>query len=120
MEICLHLFYFSLDRSVVTSDNTGLGMIDFNNINANPPCSSRNKSYVKWTEGDRYKIRYADENGPAATVRRYRKSFPRLNESTVREFKKKVAKELTSATMEKMEPSKTIPKYETPTGRPAR
>ena len=44
----------------------------------------------KYTEEDRYKIgKYANENGSAATVRKFKSAFPKLNECTVRDFKRK-------------------------------
>ena len=45
-------------------------------------------TYQKWTPNDPFKIgKYAAENGNSAAVRKFKGEFPRLNESTVREFK---------------------------------
>lgn len=96
-----------------------MGVVDFEKIQKNEKATTRNKNYAKWTEGDRYKIgHFAIENGPAATVRKFNKDFPHLNESTVREFRKKVQQELSKAAEENRAPSKVIAKYAAPTGRP--
>ena len=52
-------------------------------------------NYKKCTDEDRYKIeKYASENGSAATVRKFKSDFPKLNKSTVRDFKKKYEEKL--------------------------
>ena len=38
--------------------------------------------------------KYASENGTSAAVRKFRPDFPKINESTIREFKKKYEEEL--------------------------
>ena len=79
----------------------------------------RSSSYTKWSEKDRYSIgKYASENGVAMAVRKFKSQFPTLKESTVRSFRTKVEAELKKALKEKREPSKTIAKYSSPTGRP--
>ena len=56
----------------------------------NDACSSKRGQYTKFTDADRFDIgQYASENGPAATVRKFSKKFPTLNESTVRGLRKK-------------------------------
>ena len=48
------------------------------------------KSYVKWTDKQRFDIgKYAAENGNANAVRKFKAEFATLTESTVRTFKKK-------------------------------
>ena len=98
-----------------------IGAIDATAISekVNSIVSKRNSSYTKWSEKDRYSIgKYASENGVAAAVRKFKKTFPNLNESTVRTFRKKVEAELKSAVKEKREITKAIAKYSSPTGRP--
>ena len=52
-------------------------------------------NYKKCTDEDRYKIeKYASENGSAATVRKLKSDFPKLNKSTARDFKRKYEKKL--------------------------
>ena len=52
-------------------------------------------NYKKYTDEDRYEIgKYASENGSAATVRKFKSDFPKLNESTVRDFKRKYEERL--------------------------
>ena len=38
--------------------------------------------------------KYASENGTSAAVRKFRPDFPKINESTIRQFKKKYEEEL--------------------------
>ena len=68
---------------------------------------------------DRFKIgKYAAENGNAETVRKCKAEFPRLNQSTVREFKKRYNTEIANAAKEKREVTKLIPKSSSQTGQP--
>ena len=79
----------------------------------------RNSSYTKWSEKDRYLIgKYAAENGVAAAVRKFKRQFQTLNESTVRSFRKKAEEEIKQASKERREPKKALSKYSSPTGRP--
>ena len=67
----------------------------------------------------RFKIgKYAAENGNAETVRKFKAEFPRLNQSTVREFKKRYNTEIANAAKEKREVTKLIPKSSSQTGQP--
>ena len=76
-------------------------------------------TYQKWTPTDRFKIgKYAAENGNSAAVRKFKDEFPRLNESTVREFKKRYTAEVANAAKEKREVKEAIPRYSSETGRP--
>lgn len=75
--------------------------------------------YQKWTPADRFKIgEYAAENGNIGAVRKFKAEFPRLNESTVRDFKKRYTPELANAAKEKREVKKSILRYSSKTGRP--
>ena len=81
--------------------------------------TSTRAAYHKWKEDERYKIgKYASIHGPAAAVRKYKQQFPILNESTVRDFRKRFEEELKKSTKEKTEMPNLIPKYITKTGRP--
>ena len=53
-----------------------------------------------------------------ASVRKFRAEFPCLNESTVRQFKKKYTFEIENAAKEKREVNKSIPRYSSDTGSP--
>ena len=57
-------------------------------------------------------------NGNNATVRKFQAEFPHLNESTVREFKKKYNPEIANAAKKKREVANIIPRYSSQTGRP--
>ena len=77
------------------------------------------EAYHRWTPADRFRIgEYAAENGNTAAVRKFNAEFPRLNESTAREFKKKYNIKIVNAAKEKREVSKLVPKYSSQTGRP--
>ena len=57
--------------------------------------NKKRMSYVKWTEEERYNVRKcASQNGIAAAARHYQCKCKNINESTVREFKNSVEKEL--------------------------
>ena len=74
--------------------------------------------YQRWTPSDRFKIgKYAAVNGNIASVRKFQAEFTHLNESNVREFKKKYNTEIANATKEKREAASVIPKYSSQTGR---
>lgn len=99
----------------------GLGAIDAATISKeiNSVAGKRSSTYHKWSGKDRYSIgKYASENGTAATLRKFNKTYPNLTESTVRTFKKKFVDELKKADKEKREPTKVIEKYSSKTGRP--
>ena len=77
------------------------------------------KSYIRWTENDRYVIgKYSSEHGTAATVRKFKKKFPKIKESTVREFKKRYENQIREEKKKKREPVKSLQKYQSKTGRP--
>ena len=59
-------------------------------INEHTQGSNVRGNYKKYTDEDRYKIRkYASENVSTATLQKFNSDFPKLNESTVRDFKRK-------------------------------
>ena len=52
--------------------------------------TDKHGKYKQYTERDRLAIaRYAEQNGPRRTARKFDKQYPNLNESTVRSFLKK-------------------------------
>lgn len=74
---------------------------------------------MQWTENDRYKIgKYASENGNNSAVRNFKKEFPSIKESTVREFKKRYQKQREEERKKNLPPSTSITKYRSRTGRP--
>ena len=99
-----------------------MGAVDFGVVNSavdtvQPP--SNKVTYIKWSDKDRYDIKkYASEHGPAAAVRRFKRKFPKFNESTARSFKKKCEEKLNESKENGTTLSKSIPKYKTKTGRP--
>ena len=47
--------------------------------------------------------KYASETGTSAAIRKFRPDFPKINESTIREFKKKYEEELKLAKQQNRE-----------------
>lgn len=81
--------------------------------------ASKPVNYIKWTDKNRYDVgKYASEHGNAAAVRNFKKGFPNIKESTVREFKKRYEKQIQEDKKKHLQPSKEIVKYHTKTGRP--
>ena len=63
--------------------------------------------YTKWTDENRYAVRkYASKHGNA--VRHFKKDFPNIKETTVREFKKKYEKQLLEVKKQNLQPLKSI------------
>lgn len=57
--------------------------------------ASKPVNYIKWTDKNHYDVgKYASEHGNAAAVRNFKKGFPNIKESTVREFKKRYEKQI--------------------------
>ena len=77
--------------TIPTMEETGLGNVDYTSvINSIQSSSSSRSHYAKYSSNDRYEIgKFASETGDAAAVRKYQKKFGKLNESTVRGFRKK-------------------------------
>ena len=105
----------------ITKKDTGSGAVDFGVLQSgfSEPSSSKRSKYIKWSEDDRYNIgKHASIYGPAAAVRKFKEQFPNINESTVRTFRQKVEADLKEAKAKGITPRKSIPKYESKTGRP--
>lgn len=118
--LCLFCFIALVAR--VTRQDTGLGNVDFSVLDSGfiaGASSSKRSKYTKWSDEERYIIgKYASVNGPAATVKKFKTRFPKLNESTARTFRKRVEDDLKKATSNKTAPSKSLSRYTTKTGRP--
>ena len=86
----VYLFFF-LAQYLPSSRETGLGIVDRDGIvDSIKTVKSSQNSYAKYSADVRYEIgTYASEVGDAAAVRKFERSFPKLNESTVRGFRKK-------------------------------
>ena len=92
---------------------SGLGQQEYQNVLSNvvdltipspaQPDSSKKqrakrKPYTHFTDEERAKIsKYAAENGNSNAIKHFEKDFPGLNESTVRNFKKKYYSQLSDA-----------------------
>ena len=64
-------------------------------INEHTLGSNVRGNYKKYADEDRYKIgKYASENGSAATVRKFKSGFSKLDESNVHDFKRKYEEKL--------------------------
>eukprot|EP00794_Sanderia_malayensis_P013335 gene13335-14713_t len=115
------LLLANTDSNRPSEQKTGLGALDISSIQQQrlETEARPRKMYYKWDAQDRFNIgKYALQMGNAAAVRRYKSQFKNLNESTVREFKKRAENELKKARKENRSSPKEIPKYSIPTGRP--
>ena len=81
-----------IDTNVTVPPLLSLGVVDNLAIESSIKKSKKARGkYKKYTNEQRFEMgKFASENGPAACVRRFKTVFPKLNESTVREFKKKI------------------------------
>ena len=84
------LYFSNKDRYKFFLGSISLKQIDQELItNATETDNTRGR-YEKYTDQQRFQIgKYAVENGTAASVRKYRPYFPKINESTIREIKRK-------------------------------
>ena len=106
------------DSEKVISSSSGFGEIDHEIIEREiNNLSSKRQPYVKYSPEERYKIgKYASENGPIATVRKFQQRFPNMNESTARTFRKRYESDLADAKRQGKTPSTSLPLK--PQGRP--
>ena len=66
-------------------------------------------SYKAYSDKDRFSIgKDASMYGPASTTRKWKKTYPNLNESTVRGFKKRYEAHINDADRKKKSPKKVI------------
>ena len=71
--------------------------------------TSKRGAYKVYTDKDRYSIgKYASCHGVAASVRAWKKTYPNLNESTVRGFKKRYEAKLKEASRKNVSPKKKL------------
>ena len=69
-----------------------MGQVDFDHVMEELSKDETDKcgKHKQYTKRDRLAIaRYAEQNGPRRTARKFDKQYPNLNESTVRSFLKK-------------------------------
>ena len=106
------------DGEKVISSSSGFGEIDHEIIEREiSNSSSKRQPYVKYSPEEHYKIgKYASENGPIATVRKFQQRFPNMNESTARTFRKRYESDLADAKRQGKTPSTSLPLK--PQGRP--
>ena len=99
------------DGEKVIYSSSGFWKIDHEIIERKINNSSlKRKPYVKHSPEERYKIRkYASENGPIATVRKFQQRFPNMNESTDRNFRKRYETNLADAKRQGKTPSTSLP-----------
>ena len=98
-----------------------MGAVDFDVINTavSEEQQPSKTTYIKWKDTDRYDVgKYSSEYGPEAAVSRFKRKFPKLNESTARYFKKRYEDSLNERNENEITPSKALTKYKTQTGRP--
>ena len=77
-------------------DSSGdIGRIDLEITDTTIAKNNVRGKYILYMDQQRFqKGKYASENGTTASVRKYRTDFPKINESTVRGFKKHYEEEL--------------------------
>lgn len=89
----------------------GLGVVDYQAVDKNV-CKKLKQprgAYKTYSNKDRFLIgKDASMNGPAKTTRKWKKTYPNLNESTVREFKKRYEAHISDADRKKKSPKKVI------------
>ena len=76
----------------MTTEESTLAQVDLCNVMEELSKDETDKrgKYKQYTERDRLAIaRYAEQNGPRRTARKFDKQYPNLNESTLRSFLKK-------------------------------
>ena len=105
-------------QSAATSDIGRVDMQVISDFVSSEKSVNRSPQYRKSTDKQKYTIgKYAAENGNANTLRKFKREFPNLSESTVRTFKKRYYEEVRKW-KEELEESKSITKYARKTGRP--
>ena len=92
-------------------DSSGdIRRIDLEIIDTSIAKNNVRERYIRYTDQQRFQIsKYASENGTTASVRKYRTDFPKINESTVRGFKKHYEEEPHRAKKMGREVSKKLP-----------
>lgn len=99
---CFSIVFLETTVETTWCDSTNIGAIDADLIKKKISVTIRKgrEAYHRCTPTDRFKIRrYGAENGNAAAVFKFKAAFPRFNESTVCEYKKKFNIEIANAAM---------------------
>ena len=100
-----------IQPNILTHKETNHGKQDFQHV-FRLAANAENKVrgyYKRYSDKNRYLIgKYASENGPVPAVRKFKGTFPNLNESTVRSMRRKYQEELKVAFVEKRAPATTI------------
>ena len=89
----------------------GLGVVDHAKVDASvrKKLKQSRGSYKAYSDKDRFSIgKDASMYGPASTTRKWKKTYPNLNESTVRGFKKRYDAHINDADRKKKSPKKVI------------
>ena len=98
-----------------------MGAVDFDVINTavSEEQQPSKTTYIKWKDTDRYDVgKYSSEYSSEAAVSRFKRKFPKLNESTARYFKKRYEDSLNERNENEITPTKALTKYKTQTGKP--
>ena len=106
-------FFFFLEYGEVMippRKDTNVGAVSYQAVTSSvESIKPTRSSYKKYSPKDRYKIgKYANDTGSTAAVRKFKDKFPKLNESTVREFRKKYQDQLKSAEKNGNAPDKEL------------
>ena len=98
------------DGEKVISSSSGFGEIDYEIIGRETNnSSSKRQPYVKYWPEEPYKVgKYASENGPIATLRKFQQRFPNMKESTARTFRKRYESDLADAERQGKMPSPSL------------
>ena len=90
-----------------------MGQVDFDQIEESIQSDSKTNGrgkYKQYCGKDRFIIRkYASEMGPAVAVRRFKKDFANISESTVRVFCKRYEKETAQAKKDQRSTATILP-----------
>ena len=90
-----------------------MGQVDFDQIEESIQSNSktnRRGKYKQYSKKDRFiNGKYASENGPSAAVRKFKKDFGNINESTVRGFRKRHEKEIAQAKKDQRHKATVLP-----------
>ena len=85
-----------IDTNLTAASRSALGSV--NNLateNKIGEAKGTRGKYIKYANEDRFKItKFASETGAAACVKIFKTDFPKLNENTIRDFKRKYEQEL--------------------------
>ena len=101
-----------MNHPIITTKETMLSKVDFDNVmeELSKDETDKHGKHKQYTERDRLAIaRYAEQNGPRRTARKFDKQFSNLNEITVRSFLKKYTAIKNRGNKNSISPIKGIP-----------